>query len=1509
MGFIFRNNSRVNDTQPIATSLRVQSSVQGQPLPFLHGQQRIAGNLIWYGDFTYSSGSGSGKGGKGGVVGGTSGKGASTGSGANYSASFATGLCEGPVDAILQIWNNKTPQSIAGFYTFDGYQRQGPWTYLASDNPIEAIGYSSLAYTAAANYALGNQPELPNFNYEVRGAISGSVTETYTISSGSNCQFTPTYFNLTSSTTEEIAIPATPYQYQAQNTGAVTALPVVLGNIASANITASNSIGVIDVNGNVYTQTTGSPSAGQFNVTTGGLYTFNSADEGVTVTIIDLAVTYVSYVYQPTSSFSSGASSITVSSAANLVVGMLCTGPGIATATVITGISGTTVDLSLPTTATESSVTLTFWGGALTQVLGTPSQGQFSIDVASAPSYGQITFSTADEGSIVGIFDVVDADPSLSLTDYLTNPRYGIGFPSAFLGSLTALQQWTFANGLFISPAFVQQQSGQDFFNDFSTGLNGEFVWSTGLLTWQPYGDTSVSGYGYTYTAPSSPIYSLGDDDFMKNEGTSSVGVSAFSTEDPVVCVRKRPSDAFNDVKVEYLDRGNSYNPAIVEAQDDAAISAYGLRPADTKTLHFFCSSAAALTSAQLQLGRQMVRNQYTFTVPWYFILLDPMDIIAITDVNLGLNDQWVRILEITENQQDSTLTITAEEFMAGTGNAPLYGTQVKAGYAPNYNVDPGQAIAPIVFEAPVQIATNNGLEIWLLTGGGTNWGGCDVYVSSDNQTYKLAGRYIGSSRIGANNADFPSGSDPDTTDTLQVTLSTSGELYSATNTTQADQGYTLCYEGGYPNPPAPTLSSTSGGSIAATDYYVRITYLFSSGEGPPSPEDSLSIAANNLLSVTSPVAQTGATGWNVYVGTSSGAETKQNSSAIAIGTGWTEPTSGLISGTSPPPSETSYELISYESALLVSGTEYSLGTYIRRGQYGTTISDHPAGSQFGRLDNSQFIMPYDYTQIGQTIYIKLLSFNLWGGGEYTLADVQPFTHVIEGPPLPGTVQNFSATQVGNAVAFSWDDLTDYALKGYDILYGPVDGSVGTAIMLTEAARGTEMTNASVPPGTWIFYIRGHDIANQLGPATTVELVVTNTNDIISQAVQEPTWLGTLSGFYLHYTGVLIPNDQNDAGTYSSYGNLIPTYAASYVTGGSLPFRTYYYYVTIVDSTGETTPLAILHSETILADNLFSLNVSYSATGYSNIPLGINVYIGTGLFSQTLQNATPVPISPGSPAVWTEPTTGLVTGISYPLLDTTGWQVFDEFVPTPVSSASYTAPTIDTGYNDNLRVYSSEASTLGVTNESGLPATLSLSIDTWLTGGSDPSDYVPWTIGFTELRYLNARLTYSNIAAGNVSYITDFTPTVDNSPVIENNGSGGISVIAQFSTTGTVTSGSNQVTSIASMTSIAVGQSITGTGIPAGTTVSAVNVGASSLTLSVNATGGTAGETITFGTWVTFPIPYHTNPSIVVTPVSGSASTGTSGSATNVTPTGFTPLLWNGTTNISGTVNWQSTGD
>jgi hypothetical protein len=101
--------------------------------------------------------------------------------------------------------------------------------------------------------------------------------------------------------------------------------------------------------------------------------------------------------------------------------------------------------------------------------------------------------------------------------------------------------------------------------------------------------------------------------------------------------------------------------------------------------------------------------------------------------------------------------------------------------------------------------------------------------------------------------------------------------------------------------PPAPVLSAAAGGTlIARTEYYV-ITYVFAANqETSASSETSISVPANELVTVQSPSGVPGATGYNVYGSKTSGQEVKQNVAPIAIGTNWTEPTVGLILGEVP---------------------------------------------------------------------------------------------------------------------------------------------------------------------------------------------------------------------------------------------------------------------------------------------------------------------------------------------------------------------------------------------------------------------------------------------------------------------------------------------------------------------------------------------------------------------------------------------------------------------------------
>ena len=196
MGSWFLEKKQNGQQQPAMTALRIQSSLQGTPWPLLWGRNRLAGNLIWYGDFTAwpvnNAKQGGGKGGGG----------ENSGSGSvtyNYSASFAIGICQGPIRDVRTTWVNKAIASASGlgstttpkfdgvdnffnlgFEVFTGTETQLPWGYLSSVHPTEALNYRELSYVAQPNVQLGDSAELPLYSFEVTGEIAFGAGEAAT---------------------------------------------------------------------------------------------------------------------------------------------------------------------------------------------------------------------------------------------------------------------------------------------------------------------------------------------------------------------------------------------------------------------------------------------------------------------------------------------------------------------------------------------------------------------------------------------------------------------------------------------------------------------------------------------------------------------------------------------------------------------------------------------------------------------------------------------------------------------------------------------------------------------------------------------------------------------------------------------------------------------------------------------------------------------------------------------------------------------------------------------------------------------------------------------------------------------------------------------------------------------------------------------------------------------------------------------------------------------------------
>lgn len=160
-----------------------------------------------------------------------------------------------------------------------------------------------------------------------------------------------------------------------------------------------------------------------------------------------------------------------------------------------------------------------------------------------------------------------------------------------------------------------------------------------------------------------------------------------------------------------------------------------------------------------------------------------------------------------------------------GIGTAALYQRLATAGGGIDTLVDPGNTNPPIIFEPPPALS-GGAFEVWVIASGGADWGGCQVWVSSDNATYALAGTIYRGARQGVLTASLPSNADPDTTNTLSVDLTQSGGQVLSGTLADADNFVTLCYADG-------ELVSYRTATLTSA-YHYDLTYLRRGVYGTP---------------------------------------------------------------------------------------------------------------------------------------------------------------------------------------------------------------------------------------------------------------------------------------------------------------------------------------------------------------------------------------------------------------------------------------------------------------------------------------------------------------------------------------------------------------------------------------------------------------------------------------------------------------------------------------------------
>lgn len=487
---------------------------------------------------------------------------------------------------------------------------------------------------------------------------------------------------------------------------------------------------------------------------------------------------------------------------------------------------------------------------------------------------GMPAFSFEVNGLLQSTGDGVNANPANVLLDLATNQGYGAGFISSPYADLTDYHNYCRAMGFFISPIYDSQQPLAQIVQDLCAASNAAIFSSQGLLKIVPYADAAVSGNGVSYTPNTTPVYDLDDSDFL----------------DFVSCERRTPADCFNTVKIEYLDAAQDYSIAIAEAFDQAHIEANGARAMESIKSHAITNAPLARNIAQIILQRQLyVVNEYSFKLAWNYALLEPMDLVTLTDAGLGLDKTPVRITGVSEDAE-GFLSITAEDYPFGVASIAAYPDHPGLAIRVDYTASGGDVLPPVFLEPPIEFTSDTYLDVrCAVTGAGALFGGCTVHFSLDGDEYRPVGRVNG------------------------------GAIYGQTTA-----------------------------AIGAADSSLSVALVGRGGQllNIPAPD------AQNLASLC----------WLGGVDVNDGGE-----------------------------------FFAYETSTLVSANNYTLGGLIR-GTYSSTQAAKVAGTAFVRLDaNIVSSGPLQRSIIGQPTYWKFTSFNVYGGGEQSLADVPAYTYTPTG--------------------------------------------------------------------------------------------------------------------------------------------------------------------------------------------------------------------------------------------------------------------------------------------------------------------------------------------------------------------------------------------------------------------------------------------------------------------------------------------------------------------------------
>jgi hypothetical protein len=170
-------------------------------------------------------------------------------------------------------------------------------------------------------------------------------------------------------------------------------------------------------------------------------------------------------------------------------------------------------------------------------------------------------------------------------------------------------------------------------------------------------------------------------------------------------------------------------------------------------------------------------------------------------------------------------------------------------------------------------------------------------------------------------------------------------------------------------------------------------------------------------------------------------------------------------------------ECMSYTTATLQVSGAWLLSGLIR-GQCNTAVRMHAKDTDFIRLDNSVFKVPFSKDDIGKKIYLKFCSYNIFGAGQQDLSEVKAYEYTLTPyyiPPVTNITAHNRYRQLADGVSrydivVNWTppELQSY-LQG-DVWYKTSNGQAKD-LVIKEGTKGSELGF----DGEWTFGGSGKD--------------------------------------------------------------------------------------------------------------------------------------------------------------------------------------------------------------------------------------------------------------------------------------------------------------------------------------------------------------------------------------------------------------------------------------------------